>query len=34
VLVDGRNLYDPSEMKALGFMYRGIGRGYDGAIRE
>ncbi|MBA2448018.1 MAG: UDP-glucose/GDP-mannose dehydrogenase family protein [Chloroflexi bacterium] len=26
ILVDGRNLYDPSEMKALGFEYYGIGR--------
>jgi UDPglucose 6-dehydrogenase len=28
VIVDGRNLYDPDEMKALGFVYRGMGRGY------
>jgi UDPglucose 6-dehydrogenase len=28
VIVDGRNIYDPQEMKALGFIYRGIGRGY------
>jgi UDPglucose 6-dehydrogenase len=27
VLVDGRNLLDPSTMQALGFRYRGIGRG-------
>ncbi len=26
VVVDGRNIYDPSAMKALGFVYRGIGR--------
>ena len=26
VLVDGRNLYDPREMAALGFIYRGVGR--------
>lgn len=26
-LVDGRNLYDPSTLLALGFRYRGIGRG-------
>ncbi|MBC7249666.1 MAG: UDP-glucose/GDP-mannose dehydrogenase family protein [Anaerolineae bacterium] len=28
VLIDGRNIYDPEEMKALGFTYRGVGRGY------
>jgi UDPglucose 6-dehydrogenase len=28
VLIDGRNLYAPEEMNALGFTYRGIGRGY------
>jgi UDPglucose 6-dehydrogenase len=26
VIVDGRNLYDPEEMRRLGFVYRGIGR--------
>ena len=26
VIVDGRNLYDPVKMKALGFVYTGIGR--------
>jgi UDPglucose 6-dehydrogenase len=26
VLVDGRNLYDPGDVRALGFTYRGIGR--------
>jgi UDPglucose 6-dehydrogenase len=30
-LIDGRNIYEPEEMKALGFRYRGIGRGYNGA---
>ncbi|MBN1564195.1 MAG: UDP-glucose 6-dehydrogenase, partial [Anaerolineae bacterium] len=30
ILIDGRNLYDPTEMRELGFTYRGIGRGYDG----
>ncbi len=27
ILVDGRNLYDASELRALGFTYRGSGRG-------
>mgnify|MGYP000753359356 FL=1 len=31
ILIDGRNIYDPEKMKALGFIYRGIGRGFDGA---
>lgn len=31
VIVDGRNIYDPQTMSELGFAYRGIGRGYDGA---
>lgn len=26
VIVDGRNLYEPEEVRALGFMYRGVGR--------
>jgi len=26
VIFDGRNIYDPVKMKALGFIYRGIGR--------
>ena len=26
VIVDGRNIYDPKEMKDLGFTYMGIGR--------
>jgi UDPglucose 6-dehydrogenase len=30
VMIDGRNLYEPGEMRALGFHYRGIGRGYNG----
>jgi hypothetical protein len=25
-VVDGRNIYDPEEMRRLGFVYRGIGR--------
>jgi UDPglucose 6-dehydrogenase len=27
LLIDGRNLYDPARMRALGFEYHGIGRG-------
>jgi UDPglucose 6-dehydrogenase len=27
IIVDGRNIYDPKEMKSLGFKYVGIGRG-------
>jgi UDPglucose 6-dehydrogenase len=30
VLFDGRNVYEPKEMRALGFTYRGIGRGFNG----
>jgi hypothetical protein len=26
VVVDGRNVLDPAEMRALGFAYEGIGR--------
>jgi UDPglucose 6-dehydrogenase len=28
VLVDGRNIYEAGRMAALGFTYRGMGRGY------
>jgi UDPglucose 6-dehydrogenase len=28
IIVDGRNIYDVEQMKALGFVYRGVGRGY------
>ena len=31
VLIDGRNIYETSEMNRLGFIYRGIGRGTDPA---
>jgi len=27
ILLDGRNIYDPADMKARGFIYRGVGRG-------
>jgi len=30
VLLDGRNIYDPEAMRRLGFVYRGVGRGYGG----
>lgn len=29
VLIDGRNIYEPTKMQELGFAYRGIGRGYE-----
>jgi UDPglucose 6-dehydrogenase len=28
ILIDGRNMYDVGEMQKLGFVYRGMGRGY------
>ncbi|MGH9172980.1 MAG: UDP-glucose dehydrogenase family protein, partial [Vicinamibacterales bacterium] len=30
VVIDGRNLYEPAEMRRLGFVYAGIGRGVAG----
>ncbi len=30
VVFDGRNIFDPKEMKELGFVYYGIGRGVNG----
>jgi len=27
VIFDGRNIWDPNEMRAQGFAYQGIGRG-------
>jgi len=32
VLLDGRNIYDPSRMKETGFIHRGMGRGYNEAV--
>ncbi len=29
VLIDGRNIYDPQKAGELGFIYRGVGRGYE-----
>jgi len=29
VMVDGRNIYEPTLMRELGFTYRGMGRGYE-----
>jgi UDPglucose 6-dehydrogenase len=34
VLYDGRNLYEPDEMVKSGFIYRGVGRGYNGMKSE
>jgi len=31
ILVDGRNIYDPARMQNVGFIYRGVGRGYTGS---
>jgi UDPglucose 6-dehydrogenase len=28
IIIDGRDLYDPEDMKTFGFTYRGVGRGY------
>ena len=30
IMIDGRNMYNPSELRKLGFAYRGVGRGYNG----
>ncbi len=29
ILIDGRNIYDPQKLGELGFIYRGVGRGYE-----
>ena len=34
VMFDGRNIYDPEFMTGLGFIYRGVGRGYNGSRIE
>jgi UDPglucose 6-dehydrogenase len=28
IILDGRNIYEPAEVRALGFMYVGVGRGH------
>ncbi|MFQ5858236.1 MAG: nucleotide sugar dehydrogenase [Anaerolineae bacterium] len=33
VIIDGRNIYEPDQMAELGFVYQGMGRGYDGTGR-
>jgi UDPglucose 6-dehydrogenase len=30
IIIDARNIYEPAQVKALGFIYRGFGRGNDG----
>ncbi len=30
VIFDGRNIYDPDSMREKGFIYRAIGRGFNG----
>ncbi len=30
ILIDGRNMYDPDMMREMGFVYRGVGRGFNG----
>lgn len=30
VIIDGRNIYEPDTMMELGFVYQGMGRGYNG----
>jgi hypothetical protein len=31
LLLDGRNFFDPDEVRSAGFTYVGVGRAYDGA---
>ncbi|HHS96456.1 MAG TPA: UDP-glucose/GDP-mannose dehydrogenase family protein [Chloroflexi bacterium] len=30
ILIDGRNIYDPGAVRKVGFIYRGVGRGFNG----
>lgn len=34
LLLDGRNLYDPRELRSLGFIYQGVGRATQGHCKE
>jgi UDPglucose 6-dehydrogenase len=34
ILYDGRNIYEPDEMVKSGFIYRGVGRGYNGITMD
>jgi UDPglucose 6-dehydrogenase len=34
VVYDGRNIYEPDEMTRSGFIYRGVGRGYNAINQE
>jgi len=34
IVVDGRNLYDPNEVEAKGFIYWGVGRSVPSAVRD
>jgi UDPglucose 6-dehydrogenase len=34
ILLDGRNIYDPRRMKEMGFIFRGMGRGYNEAAGQ
>jgi UDPglucose 6-dehydrogenase len=34
IIFDGRNLYEPKDMRSLGFEYYGIGRGSDSSRKK